>query len=430
MTDDTVETETAPGRRLTRLSAGVLDQFLSSGSNFLGLIVAARMLTKDGFGAYAVAITTFTVLLGLCRALNGEALLVRVGDESVTHRDRVSRAATDGLSIGLVVVPLLLIVAALVDGPTAGALLALAFTLPLLLLQDTLRYSAFARAMPQLAVRSDAIWVGLQVVAYVAVYAVGEPSAFIMVLAWAGTGALAGLLHLWLDNVGLVFGRPFSWVRENVDLGGRYALDFVAGTGVAQLASYALVGVAGVAALGALRGAQTAFGPVNVLSGGSYSVVVPEAKRLARTSVRKVTILCASVASVLSVVSMATYLLLWMLSEDQGRLILGDSWIDARQVLLPVALASTAGSVFSGASAGLRALEAARELLRTRLFTTPVALVVPTFCAWRWGLQGAAWGIAATVWWNNIWWWRSYALAARRTQSSLRAEPAGPAPVT
>lgn len=429
MRDRAAETAATPSRRLTRLSAGVLDQFLSSGSNFLGLIVAARMLSKDGFGAYAVAITTFTVLLGLCRALTGEALLVRVGNDSITHRDRVSRAATDALSLGLAVVPVLLLLALLVEGPTAGALLALTFTLPLLLLQDTLRYSAFARAIPRRAVRSDATWVGLQVVAYGVVYTMAEPSAFVMVLAWAGTGALAGSLQLWLDDVGLVFGRPLSWVRENLDLGGRYALDFVAGTGVAQLASYALVGVAGVVALGALRGAQTAFGPVNVLSSGSYSVVVPEARRIARTSVRKVTLLCVGVALALSIVSIATFSVLWMLSEDQGRLILGDSWIDARQVLLPVAVASTAGSVFSGASAGLRALEAARELLRTRLFTTPVAVVVPTFCAWRWGLQGAAWGIAGTVWWNNIWWWRSYALAARRTGGSLRDKPADSPPI-
>ena len=64
-----------------------------------------------------------------------------------------------------------------------------------------------------------------------------------------------------------------------------------------------------------------------------------------------------------------------------------------------------------------------------RIYTTPVALTVPAFCAWRWGLQGAAWGIAGSVWWNNIWWWRSYGLAARRfTRERLAAPSDDPVP--
>jgi O-antigen/teichoic acid export membrane protein len=407
-------TRRLPAHRLTRISAGVLDQLLSSGSNFLGLIAAARMLSTDRFGAYAVAIATYTVALGLCRAFCAEALLVRIGDDPDDQRDRAARAATDAFGLGVAVAPLILVVASLVEGPTAGALLALALTLPLLLLQDTLRYGAFARSSPRLAVLSDGTWVVLQVVVYAVIHVVGSPSALVMVLAWAGTGAVAGLVQLRIGDVRPRFGRPFSWLRENIDLGGRYATDFACGTGVGQIASYALVGVAGVGALGALRGAQTAFGPVNVLTAGSYIALVPEAKRIAQRSTRRLTQMCVVVAIVMSLASAAMFLVLWMLDDDQGRILLGDSWQDARQVLLPVALASMAGSVFAGASTGIRSLEAARELLRTRLFTTPVALTVPAFCAWRWGLDGAAWGIAGSVWWNNIWWWRSYGQAVRR----------------
>lgn len=401
-------------KRFNRISAGVLDQLLSSGSNFLGLIAAARLLDKEHFGAYAVAAATYTVSLGLCRALCAEALLVRIGTDPGEQRARVGRSISDALLLGLLVMPVLLLVASLIDGPTSGALLGLGLTLPLLLLQDTLRYGAFARARPRLAVTSDGLWVALQLAVYAAISILGEPNALVMVLAWAATGSVAGLVQLWMDDVRVSLRSPLSWLRENLDLGGRYAMDFTCGAGVGQIASYALVGVAGVGALGALRGAQTAFGPVNVLTSGAYIAIVPEARRIAERAPKRLTRLCIAVALSMSVASVAMTLVLYLLSEDQGRMILGDSWLEARQVLIPVGLASVAGSVFAGASTGLRSLEAARELLRTRLFTTPVALTVPAFCAWRWGLQGAAWGIAGSVWWNNIWWWRSYGLAARR----------------
>lgn len=401
-------------KRLNRISAGVFDQLLSSGSNFLGLIAAARLLDKENFGAYAVAAATYTVCLGLCRALSAEALLVRVGTESEDQRDRSSRSVSDAFLLGAAVAPILSLAAVLVDGPTSGALLGLGLTLPLLLLQDTLRYGSFARSRPRLAVASDGTWVALQLLAYGVIAAVGDPGVLVMVLAWASTGAIAGLVQLWRDDVRLTFHRPLSWLRQNLDLGGRYAMDFVCGAGVGQIASYALVGVAGVGALGALRGAQTAFGPLTVLTTGVYLAVVPEAKRIADRSPRRLTRLCILVALAMSLASVGMTLVLYLLPDAQGRLILGDSWADARAVLIPVGMASVAGSVFAGASTGLRSLQAARELLRTRIFTTPVALTVPAFCAWRWGLQGAAWGIAGSVWWNNIWWWRSYGTAVRR----------------
>ncbi|MCB0977312.1 MAG: hypothetical protein KDB02_07605 [Acidimicrobiales bacterium] len=404
----------SPKGRLPRLSAGVLDQLLSSGSNFLGMIAAARMLSKDEFGAYALAIATYMVALGFCRSLCAEALLVRIGSGDHDNRDRASRAATDALLLGAIAAPFLLGVAALAEGPTSGAFLALGLTLPLLLLQDNLRYGAFARSTPRRAVTSDATWVCLQLAFYTALHLLGHATALTMVLAWAGAGTVAGLFQLRFDDVGLRFGSAFTWLRQNIDLGGRYAADYACGAGVGQIASYVLVGVAGVSAVGALRGAQTAFGPVNVLTAGAYIALVPEGKRIAQNSAKKLTRMCVIVAVTMSFASAAMYLFLWVLNADQGRLILGESWGAARQVLLPVGLASMAGSVFAGASTGIRSLEAAKELLRTRIFTTPIALVVPAFAAWRWGLIGAAWGIAASVWWNNFWWWRSYGQAVRR----------------
>lgn len=414
-----------------RVSLGVFDQLLSSTSNFVALLVAARLLETSQVGIYALAYTTYIVALGTCRALCSEALLVRVrslatepepaGTENDAAPDplasaeaasRSGRAVTDGAALGLVLAPVLLVAAAFGAG-ARGPFLVLALALPLLLVQDTFRYAALARQRPTLAVGSDLLWLLLQAPAYALVVLIGPRTATTVFLAWAATGAIAGLVQLTVDRVGVRPSLRFGWVRENLDLGGRYVIDFLAGTGVAQVAAYALALITSVTALGALRSAQTIFGPMNVLISGAYIAFVPEAQRLARTSVSALTKLCVAIAVVLAVLAAALAAVLLLLPDAEGRMVLGRSWADARTVILPVGLASMAGGVFAGASTGLRALQGARELLRARVVTVPFTLAIPVIGAWRYGLTGAAYGVAAASWWSLVWWWRAYAQAMR-----------------
>ncbi|MDH4171258.1 MAG: hypothetical protein OEW42_16875, partial [Acidimicrobiia bacterium] len=67
-----------------RVSWSVLDQGLSSLTNFAAALVVARTLGLDSLGGYAVAFTTFTLAVELGRALGVEALAIRIGgvDES------------------------------------------------------------------------------------------------------------------------------------------------------------------------------------------------------------------------------------------------------------------------------------------------------------------------------------------------------------
>ncbi len=61
------------GRRLLTL----LDQGLSSGTNFLASVAAARALDARGLGVFAFAFATYLIAQGLARAACGEALIVR-----------------------------------------------------------------------------------------------------------------------------------------------------------------------------------------------------------------------------------------------------------------------------------------------------------------------------------------------------------------
>jgi hypothetical protein len=312
--------------------------------------------------------------------------------------------------------------------PLDRCFLVLAVAIPGLLVQDTLRYAAFARAEPRAALESDALWfVGLVVLAAVLISR-GDPSAPMMLMAFALPGVLAGVVRSRREGLWPALAGGPRWIARQRDLSLRYLLDFLSGAGAAQAAAYVLVVVAGVAAVGSIRGAQTIFGPVNILLTGASIVLVPEGRNAVRRSKRSLTIVCG-VASASFAALAATMLTIYlMLSPADGRLILGSTWASARTLVVPVGLASIAGGVLAGPMAGLRSLAAAKDLLRIRFIILPTTIALPTIGAVGWEAKGLAYGIAVSVWWNVGWYWRGYFRALRAFDGVVDPGATGRAP--
>ena len=406
-------TGTTPRGLARRLSVGVTDQLLSSGSNFLALLVGARYLDADGFGSFSLALLSYTLTLGITRALCSEALLVRPGDTPASHRARVADATGSAAWVGVVAAIAFSGAAVVSSTPLDRCFLLLAVAMPGLLVQDTLRYAAFARSQPRAALESDAIWfVGL-LVALAVLIGRGSPSAPAMLVAFAVPGVLAGGVQAWRERVRPAVGGGPRWISRHRDLSLRYLLDFLSGAGAAQLAAYVLVVVAGVAAVGSIRGAQTIFGPVNILLTGASIVLVPEGRHAARRSKRSLTAVCVVASASFAALAAAMLGIFLVLSPAEGRLILGSTWASARTVVFPVGLASIAGGVLAGPMAGLRSLAAAKALLRIRFFTLPTTIALPIIGAVGWEAKGLAYGIAVSVWWNVAWYWSGYFRALR-----------------
>ncbi|MBX3287647.1 MAG: hypothetical protein KF703_20035, partial [Actinobacteria bacterium] len=329
------------------------------------------------------------------------------------HRSRVAHATGSAVWVGVVAALVFSFGAILSSPPLDRCFLILAVAMPGLLVQDTLRYASFARSEPRAALESDAVWfVGLLAV-LVVVIGRGSPSAPEMLLAFVVPGVLAGVLRAWRDGIRpKVAGGP-EWISRHRDLSLRYLLDFLSGAGAAQLAAYVLVVVAGVSAVGSIRGAQTIFGPVNILLTGASIVLVPEGRHAAARSKRSLTKVCLAASASFAALA-ATMLAIYLaLTPEQGRTILGSTWASARTVVLPVGLASIAGGVLAGPMAGLRSLAAAKALLRIRFFTLPTTIALPVIGAIGWQARGLAFGIAASVWWNVAWYWSGYFRALR-----------------
>lgn len=408
---------------LRRVGLGVVDQVLSSTSNFVTTLVAARNLDQSAFGAFALAYAAYTVNVLVVRALCSEAMLVRPGDGPRARRRRAREAAGAAFWVGVVLGSLYVLVGGLlVDESVSSVLVVIGLLTPGLLLQDTMRYIAFAQGRPGSALVNDGFWLITQVAVLVGLVTTGRFSAVALLVGWGLVGTLAGVVQMAVDRLVPAFGSGVGWVRRNRDLSVRYLADMMSGQGASQIASYVLAGVAGVTAVGAIRGAQTLFGPVNILLLGSNMVLVPEGRKLVQHSTRRLLVACVGAGAVFTTVAAICTIGFLAVPAELGERVLGSTWATARTVVFPVGLAAMAGGMVAGSLAGLRSIAAADALLRTRLITTPAALALPITGALVGGAQGLAYGIALSVWWNVIWFWRSFLRALQRYEAERTPE--------
>jgi hypothetical protein len=376
----------------------LLDQAASSLTNFGSVVFAAVALSATEFGEYSLAYISYTIILGAFQSLIGHELVLVGGSDQ-----RIRAASNSALSFAfwLALIPSLAILIVVWAFPVWGsAMLPLAVLLPVLMLQDTLRFAAAVQKRMHVSLLVDMSWLLLLGAGVVAMNfgLLGLPSAFSMALVWSSAGALSvvpGLLALHLSPEGLVPDQALSgvsryWARGF--LGHRFFAEFVAIRGTSQTLQLAIGWLAGLVAAGALRGVITLFGPLNVLLNAMTAFGIPILKPLpARARDRWVIKLSVVTCAIAALVTLVLYLLPTAL----GRLILGETWLGAHALVLPIGAQLMALSVGTVVFMALR-IEAPKSTLKVNLFTS--IFVIAFFMAGYWisGVGGAAWGLFAS----------------------------------
>ncbi|MEU9084143.1 hypothetical protein [Streptomyces sp. NPDC048357] len=387
-------------RRGLAAVASVLDQAASSATNILVLVLAARLSSAAGFADFSMVYVTFSVLLGLNMAYVGQSLVLEKGEQL----GAMCRSAAGFTGAASAAVGALLVVVGLVLPATPGrAFLALGLVLPLVLLQDGLRYCFSALRAPERALAADALRL-VCVVAALAVQPEGA-SAGRLVLVWGLSAVPALGLGLWLL-------RPYvrgaqadlrPYLRRG-HLGQRFVVEFAVGNGSSQLAVLGLGVFATPLAVGALRGATTLFGPLNVLFNSANSFGPPVLGRLGgkRATVRATALL----GLMLAALGAGWGAVLYALPERAGRQLLGDTWA-ATAALLPAT-----GAQYAVMGLGTCALLTLRVLapkatlsLQVVFSVLSVGLLLGGYAVG--GVAGAAVGLAAgsalkalAAWWR------------------------------
>jgi O-antigen/teichoic acid export membrane protein len=411
------------------LGTGVADQAVLSLATFGVGIGAARSLSPTDFGAFALALAAYWICLGVSRALNSEPFVVRFsGTESNGGRleaQATGASVVTGLALGALVIAGAFLA---INGSIRWSFVAIAASLPAMLLQDSLRFLAFAGGRGSVALISDTAWAIALGFALAGLSVSGVSAAWLYVTAWGassivGVAVAIAILKIWP--------RPraaIHWWSSQRDLALRYLAEFTAQSGAGQISIYMIGAIAGVASAGALRGAQVLMGPITVLFLGITTFAVPEAVRRQRTSPRALRSLARMVSGTLGMVALVWCAVLLSIPESIGSRLLGASWKGSSATILGVGLGTAAYGFATGAFVGLRAYAAAGRSLRIRMLFAPITLACAGIGATVDGARGGALGLAAAATLGVGIWWAQFGAEARAQDDSGMAKALGERP--
>ncbi|MGF7233646.1 MAG: hypothetical protein ACQSGP_01605 [Frankia sp.] len=389
---------------LRRPAAGVaVDQAIFSATSLLMNVQVAKAVTTSEFGRFSTGTLAFILALGIGRALVGQVLVITCSGE-----DRAFiRAAAGGQlprvsAIAVVLVTGVLAVLLTVGGNSVEMAAVCALSVAPMLFQDFFRMVALAAGAIRALIALDAVWLVMQTVLLSLLDLFGMINA---ANAWAAIGisvliaALLGFLMLRPTRTGLRVHRLSG------GLGLTLASDYAASSGLSVGLSFLVPLLSGPSALAAVRSAQTAAAPAQVLQMAVESAVLPSAAKAARSSHRDAVRVAVLGSLFGSLVVLLYFSVSFLIPSRYWSVLLGDSWQVGRGLLPPTALRALFAFIAIGPVIALRSTGGAGRALRARLVTTPVLLAGAVIGVSLYGAFGFAVGIAgaqiaaAMVWW-------------------------------
>lgn len=400
----------------------LVDQAISSFTNAGLAILVARSVDAPTFGAFGIGLVVFSFGIGLARAVVTDPLVIRY---SAVRPGRLRAAAADAAGASLLVAlggaVLCLLAGAVLGGVLQAVLTAMAVVLPGLLVQDAWRNACYAAGRPSWAAVNDLVW-SVATFSGIALLLDGRSGVSGFVLVWGAAAYLAAVVGSVQLSIAPRPARGVDWLVRNADLGKRMGPDFLISMGAVHLVTFLVGAVAGLAAAGALRAAQTLLGPVQVLFAAITSFVLPV---LSRRAARGGDLLRPAlvISAVTSTCALAWVLPLLLLPDRWGVALLGASWTGARSVLMGMGAVTVLLAVVVGATLSLKASMRPGLLLRVTLVQAPSILVLAGLGAAAFGATGAAWGLAGAHLIGTAGaWWAAWQVLPRRQGPSSRAE--------
>jgi O-antigen/teichoic acid export membrane protein len=415
-----------------RLGWGVADQAVSSITNFAVNIYIARDLGSIQYGAFALAYVTYGFVLNASRGLATDPLMVRFSDTDLSAwRRAVASCTGTALLVGLVAGTCVAGAAVLLDGPARLAFLALGLTLPGLMLQDSWRFAFFALGRGSRAFLNDTVWVVVLLPALILLRLTGHANVFWFVFAWGASATVAAAAGPLQARVVPRLTDALGWLSRQRDLGPRYMAEGTAYSASAQLRTYSVGLILGLAALGDLQAASTLMGPVQVLLFGMGLVALPEAARILRRSPRHMPLFCVLLSVGLTLLGLAWGVaLLVALPRGLGEWLLGSLWRPAYPLVLPTTIYIMGLCANVGAGTWLHALAAARRSLRAAVCTSAAYFAGALVGAVAGGAVGSIRGAAAGTWVGVLVYWWQVRAALRESGDAAAGAADGPGRVT
>jgi O-antigen/teichoic acid export membrane protein len=405
------------GHAVRRMSWGLADQAVSSLTNFAVSIYVVHALGAAQFGAFSLAYVTYGFSLNASRGLATDPLMVRFsGINERTWRRAVGKCTGTATSVGLLIGACVLVASMVMRGPARASFLALGLTLPVLLLQDSWRYSFFALGRGSQALLNDCIWAVTLFPALFLVRRSGHADVFWFVLAWGVTAGIAAAAGPWQARVAPRLSGAWDWVSAQRDLGPRYLMEGMSSSVALLLRTYGIGFLLGLTALGAVQASYTLFGPMTIMFLGVSLVAIPEGARVLRRSPRHLPLFCAAVTAALVVAGVAWgIIVLIAVPRGLGAWLLGPIWHATYPLLIPQMAFVVGQGVSYGAGIGLHALGASRRSLRLAYWWAVIYVVFTLGGAALAGAEGTVWGAVVAPWFTAVVGWQQLHVAMRES---------------
>jgi len=390
---------------IRRVGWGLADQALSSMTNFAVGIFVARSVSVSDFGAYALAFSAYCLILGVSRALSAEPFAVRfvVAEPKPLKR---ARAGVFGVALatGFVSVALAALLSLVLPAEHRSLVLCLGFVLPGLLVQDNARQVLFTAGRGRSAFNNDLLWAVLLIPAFAVVLFAGEVTAASLILAWGAAATVAGVAGCCQCRTVPSLRQVPSWLHSQRRLWPRYMVEGAAINGSQQITYFVIGAVAGLAAVGELKLVLVLLGPVNVLVQGVGVVAVPEATRAIAIGRARFVRVMAMFSIFVAFGAFLWGLTVSLLPLSWGAAVVGQGWLTASVLVLPLFLVQVLNGAKTGAAVGLRGMCAASRSMWTRVAVSLLSVACSVIGAATAGVQGAAWGLAAAAAVNAVLW--------------------------
>jgi hypothetical protein len=351
----------------------LLDQALSSGTNFLLAVVVVRSVSTEDFGAFSIVVVVYVIAIGVSRSLTTEPLAIQFGRDVDAILERAPMCLGFALGAGCVFGAGCVVAATSTSGALSSALLVLGLTFPLLIVQDAGRVTCFAMGSPRRAVANDAVWAVLELPLVAVVVSRSHAPIWQYIAAWLLPGAIAGLLILYQLSVRPSLRHAGAWFRGNR----RLATPLVWNYGLTAAPPYVLFAltplVASLFELGIARTAYLPYGVFGVIFQSAWLVLLPAASRRKGRDLARLAVVSSAV---LGSVALTWVILVSVVMPGRlGVALFGDGWAETGGTRLVFGAALVAQAVGVGPFVALRALEVPSRLVRIRLVTAPTMVL-------------------------------------------------------
>ncbi|TFE33114.1 hypothetical protein E0F15_06410 [Frankia sp. B2] len=408
------------------------DQAVSSATNAAVSFLIAHQVSDVEYGAFGIAYTLFSIVIGLVRA--GSCMPLSMFYSGATRSDfRAAATATTGSSFvfGVAVGIAFVGPGLLLGGPVGSSLSAMGLVLPGLLLQDAWRYVFFAMGKPFGAFVNDTVWAVVQIFGIFLLIHRGVTASPPLLLAWGASALVAALLGIAQAGFWPSPGETLRWLRRNKSNSAYLAAEFITVQGAMQTSLLVIGAVGSLATVGALQGARTLLGPTTVVGVGVVSFALPEfSKRTSMTRHARERAAYALSALVLAI-GTAWSLIFYLLPERYGQALLGDSWDGVRNILGLSILHYLAASVPVGPACMVYALGKAKITFRVNAVFAPMLFGFPIIGLLVGEARGAVVGYNIAFWSIAPVWFVLLRRLAREhdaEQAALRAARGGSGP--